>query len=92
MLQLLEGDIVHLSAPKSFWKQDIEFDKDSPFFATADVPIVLVKGGAINQANSEMMRVRWRLFRFWKQIPPKEQSSFAPCSRCFARLVLDNKD
>ena len=92
MLQLLEGDIVHSPAPKNFCKQDIEFDKDSPFFATADAPIVLVKGGAINQANSEMMRVRWRFFNFWKQIPPKDQISLAPCSRCFARLILDFKD
>ena len=30
-LQVLEGDIVHLLAPKNFCKQDVEFSKDKPF-------------------------------------------------------------
>ena len=63
-LQLLEGDIVHLPAPKNFCSRDIEFTKDTPFFATANAPLVLVKGGSINQANSQMMSVRWRFFHF----------------------------
>ena len=32
MLQLLEGDIVHLPAPKNFPKRDIELSKDTPVF------------------------------------------------------------
>ena len=32
MLQLLEGDIVHLPAPKNFSKHDIELSKDTPVF------------------------------------------------------------
>ena len=43
-LQALEGDIVHLPAPKTFCKQDIDLSKDTPFFATADAPLALVKG------------------------------------------------
>jgi len=38
MLQLLEGDIVHLPAPKNFSKRDIELTRDTPVFATADAP------------------------------------------------------
>lgn len=90
-LQLLEGDIVHLPAPKNFCSRDIEFTKDTPFFATADAPLVLVKGGSIDQANSQMMSVRWRFFHFWKQIPEKDQLRLNPCPKCFARLILDNK-
>ena len=77
---------------KSLSTLKLQFDKDSPFFATADAPIVLVKAGTIDQANSEMMRVRWKFFHFWKQIPPKDQISLAPCSRCLAQLILDNKE
>ena len=45
-LQMLEDDIVHLPAPKNF--KDIEFTRDTPFLATADAPLVLIKGGSID--------------------------------------------
>ena len=59
MLQLLEGDIVHLPAPKNFSKCDIELTRDTPVFATADPPIFFIKGGSICHTNTEMMNVRW---------------------------------
>ena len=91
-LQILEGDIVHLPAPKSFASKDIEFNKDTPFFATSDAPIVLIKGGNIDQANTQMMAVRWRLFNLWRPIPEQNQKRLPPCSRCFARFIIDYKD
>ena len=91
LLQMLEGDIVHLPAPKNFCSQDIEFNQDTPFFATADAPLVLVKGGSIDQANTQMMSVRWRFFHFWKQIPETEQLRLKPCPKCYSKLILDNK-
>ena len=63
-LQALEGDTVHLPAPKTFCKQDIELNKDTPFFATSDAPLVLVKGTSIDRPNTQMMDVRWRMFHF----------------------------
>ncbi|KAK3753104.1 hypothetical protein QZH41_007948 [Actinostola sp. cb2023] len=36
-------------------RKDIEFTKDTPFFATADAPLVLVKGGFVDHANTQMM-------------------------------------
>ena len=90
MLQLLEGDVVHLPAPKNFTKRDIELTKDTPVFATADAPIVLVKGGVVDQANTKMSNVRWKFIRFWRQIPPSEQLNLVPCGHCFSWLVLDN--
>ena len=68
MLQLLEGDITHLPAPKNFAKQDIELKKDTPVFSTADAPIVLVNGGVVDVANTEMLNVRWKFLHFWRQI------------------------
>ena len=91
-LQLLEGDIVHLPAPKSFASKDIEFNKDTPFFATSDSPIVLIKGGNIDQANTQMMAVRWRHFNLWRPIPEQDQKRIAPCPGCFSRFILDYKD
>ena len=91
-LQLLEGDTVHLPAPKSFSSTDIEFNKDTPFFATSDAPLVLIKGGNIDQANSQMMTVRWRFFNLWRQIPEQDQKRLSPCPRCFARFIVDYKE
>ena len=90
-LQALEGDIMHLPAPKTFCKQDIELSKSTPFFATADAPLVLVKGAIIDCANTQMMEVRWRLFHFWRQIPQSEQENSVPCASCFARFILTSK-
>ena len=90
LLQALEGDIVHLPAPKNFCKRDLELSADTPFFATADAPLVLVKGGSIDHANTEMMNVRWRYFHFWKQIPKSCQVKMKPCKHCFANFILDN--
>ena len=90
MLLLLEGDIVHLPAPKNFSKRDIELSNDTPIFATSDAPIVYIKGGSVCHANTEMMNVRWRFFHFWRQIPPAEQLQLIPCGHCFSKLILDN--
>ena len=65
---------MHLPSPKNFCKRDIELSKDTPVFATADVPMVLIKGGGIDRANTEMMNVRWRFFHFWRQL--NNSSSF----------------
>lgn len=90
-LQLLEGDTVHLPAPKSFSSRDIEFKKDTPFFATSDAPLVMIKGRSIDKANTDMMNVRWRFFNLWRQIPEEQQKHLPPCPRCFARFIVDYK-
>ena len=92
MLQLLEGDVMHLPARKNFCKRDIELSKDTSVFATADAPIVLIKGGGIDRANTEMMNVRWHFFHFWRQIPPAEQQQLIPCGPCFATFILAKKN
>ena len=82
---------MHLPAPKTFCKEDIELTNDTPFFATADAPLVLVKGTSIDCANTHMMDVRWRMFHFWRQIPQAEQQNLIPCGHCFAQFILANK-
>ena len=90
LLQALEGDVVHLPAPKTFCQRDLELTADTPFFATADAPMVLIRGGSVDRTNTEMMDVRWRFFHFWKKIPQEQQRQFSPCGRCFARFILTN--
>ncbi|KXJ08125.1 hypothetical protein AC249_AIPGENE24816 [Exaiptasia diaphana] len=63
LLQLLEGDTIHIPTPKTHYQKDIQLSKDLPVFATADSPIVLIQGGNIDNVNTQMMAVRWRLFK-----------------------------
>ena len=46
-LLLLEGQLVHLSAPKSHYSKYIAFTRDTPIFATGKNPIVFVKNGML---------------------------------------------
>lgn len=87
-LLLLEGDIAHLPAPKNAHGKDIEIRNDTPIFATADMPIVLARGGIIDQVNTRMMQVRWRYFELWKVISESERKELNPCAHCFADLIL----
>ena len=61
---------MHLPAPKNFCKRDSELSKDTPVFATTDAPMVLIKGGGIDGANTEMMNVRWCFFSFLEANSP----------------------
>ena len=91
-LQLLEGDMVHIPAPKNVCSKDIGLKQDTPFFATADAPIVLVKGGSLDQCNTQMMEVRWVFFHLWRQIPKECQVELPACPKCFARLIIEYSD
>lgn len=88
LLLMLEGQLVHLSAPKSYYAKDLAFDGDTPIFATSKYPLVLVKNGAIDERETEMMNVRWKVFSFNYQIPREEQTDIVPCPTCFCRLIL----
>lgn len=88
LLLLLEGQLVHLPAPKSHYAKDIVFNQDTPIFATGKNPIVFVKNSVLDEKETEMMSVRWKVFRFHSQIPKEEQKDIPPCGRCFATLIL----
>ena len=88
LLLLLEGQLVHLPAPKSHHAKDIVFNSDTPIFATSKNPIMLIKNGAIDERESEMMAVRWKQFTFHWQIPEAKQKEIPSCPKCFACLVL----
>lgn len=92
LLQVLEGDTVHFPAPKNVMTKDIVLDKDTPFFATSDAPLTLIKGGTIDEINTEMMQVRWNMFKLHRQIPKNEQKDMKPCISCFGKLITSNSN
>ena len=88
MLLLLEGHVVHFAAPKTSYSEEILFEKDTPIFATSKAPITFVKNGVLDDRETEMMNVRWRMFSFRFQIPLEKQKAVPICARCFASLLL----
>ena len=71
LFQALEGNVVHLPAPKIFCQSDLELTAETPFFAMADAPMVLNRfcEGSVVRKNTEMMDVRLCFFHFWKKNP-----------------------
>ncbi len=90
LLLMLEGQLVHLPAPKCHFAHDIVFEKDTPIFNTRKRQLVYVKGGVVDEREREMMAIRWKIFNFNRQIPQEEQKEVAPCAACFARLILED--
>ena len=88
LLRLLEGDAVHFPAPKTHYSKDILLEKDTPIFCTSIAPIIRVTNGCLNQAETDMMRVRWHIFTFYYQIEVSEMVEIPPCESCFATLIL----
>lgn len=88
LLLLLEGQRVHLPAPKTHFCKDIEFTSDTPIFCTSKEELSLVRGGVLDERESQMMRVRWKVFAFHSQIPEEEQQIIPSCPRCFAELIF----
>ena len=89
LLLMLEGQRVQLPAPKSYFSKDLEFTRDTPVFCTTKHDLIYVKGGAIDERETEMMAVRWHSFQFQRQIREAEQLSIPFCARCFAEFILN---
>ena len=89
LLLLLEGEPVHLPAPKTHFAQDILLSQDTPIFSTSSTQVSFIKNGVISERETEMMRVRWRIFEFQYRILESQQKELLPCSRCFAQLILE---
>lgn len=88
LLLMLEGEVVHLPAPKTHFAQDIEFVKDTPIFCTSKRPLMFIKNGVVDDRETEMMAVRWKIFSFNHQIAPDRQQHIPPCAKCFTTLLV----
>ena len=86
---MLEGQPVHLPAPKSYFSKDLEFTRDTPIFCTTKHDLGYIEGGVIDERETEMMAVRWHSFQFQRQIREAEQLSIPSCARCFAEFILN---
>ena len=89
-LRLLEADqVVHLPAPMNTHARNIEVASDVPIFATSiDEIKKFNRAGEIMKAETEMMSVRWKVFRFEHVVPKQDQVELPPCPVCFSKLVL----
>ena len=48
-LLMLEGQVTHLPAPKSYFASDVEFDRDTPIFCTTKQPLSFVRNGYVDE-------------------------------------------
>ena len=87
-LMLLEGRSVHLPAPKTHYRQDILFQGDTPIFCTSKDELSYVRGGVVDDRETQMMKVRWRVVNLFHKIPEEQQKSVPPCGKCFSLLVF----
>lgn len=88
LLLLLEGAPVHFSAPKTHFAQDIVFEKDTPVFCTFKSEIISIKGCVLDDRETNMMSLRWKVYSLHAQIPESEQVNLSPCAKCFAQLII----
>ena len=68
LLLLLEGEPVHFPAPKTHFAEDILFESDTPVFATSKNSLAYIKGGTVDERETEMMSVRWNVFSLTQQM------------------------
>ena len=81
-----------LASSQNQYSNDVCIDTDITIVATSKEPIVYHgRNGRIDERETEMMAVRWRVFELNKKIP-EEQKGISPCPHCFAELVLLDED
>ena len=85
---MLEGELVHLPAPKTHFSKHIQLVRDTPTFCTTKRPLLYVTNGVIDDRETDMMAVRWKMFEIKYQIPEESQRRIEPCPSCFAKFVL----
>ena len=78
-LNLLEGQSVHLAAPKTHYARDILITDDVPIFATSIAPIMFAGKSANVEGENAMMEARWQKFQLSVQIPLSEQKTVKSC-------------
>jgi hypothetical protein len=80
LLLLLEGEPVHFPAPKTHFAEDILFESDTPVFATSKNRLAYIKGGTVDERETEMMSVRWNVFSLTQQMQSSLIQVFPYCT------------
>ena len=65
--------------------------RNEEFYNSKD-ELSYVRGGVVDDRETQMMKVRWRVFNLFFQIPEEQQKSVPPCAKCFSRLIFPQDD
>ena len=85
----LEVQKVHLPVPKNRFSKGFSISNDTPILATGSSPIKHVgKYNISDDRETEMMKVRWRVFEFTRRISESDIKEIPAYLRCFPELVL----
>lgn len=49
-----------------------------------------VRGGEVEERETEMMVIRFKVFQLSYQIPLSDQKTIDPCPTCFANVIFEN--
>ena len=80
-------------SPKNHYSNDICIYKDTPIVVTSKSDITHIgKDKPLDSIKNEMMSIRWKAFKFYKQIAQSDQVDFIPYSKCFAKLVIEGTE
>ena len=91
-LNLLEGQAVHLAAPKTHSVQDIILSGDIPIFATSIEMVQFVGKGYHVQGENAMMAAVWKEVKFKAPIPIEKHKNLESCARCFSELIFNGAE
>ena len=89
-LLLLEGENVRLPAPRNLYKSDVNITENVAIFATGKSEIKY-RGSynMIDEREDEMIKSRWRVFKFHHQFNEAEQKKVEACPACFVKFMFD---
>ena len=59
-----------------------------PIFGTSKHKLVFIRGGVVDERDTEMMKVQWQISHLSRQILQQDQKAVPLCGKCFACLVL----
>ena len=82
------GQKVHLPALKTHFSKDIKFTRDTLTFCTSKEELSFVRGGVLDERESQMKRVHWKVFALQSPIPEEEQQITPNCPHRFAELIF----
>lgn len=90
MLLLLDGGTVNFSLPRTHYATDVCVPSSNtiPVFCTGKAVPVFLEGFHVDPVESEMMRSRFKVFLFVKQITTESMCECSPCAKCFAEMIF----
>ena len=91
-LVLCDGGTCHFSRPHTAFAEDVTIPSSNaiPIFCTGKGLPVYLLNGEIDGTETEMMRVRFKVYTFTHCIPVDAAKPCAPCARCFVDLLYSH--